>query len=75
VGIGIAVRIAGRVAELVGDERLELLGEDVLEHLGLRVDAVPRHAELLGEVELEQPVVAHDLQRDLRPAGVSWTPW
>ena len=36
----------------------------VLERLGLLVDAVPRHAEVLGEVELEQAVVAHDLERD-----------
>ena len=35
----------------------------MLEHLGLRVDAVPRHAELLGEVQLEQPVMADDLER------------
>ncbi len=37
----VTVRIDGRVAELGGDQRLELLGEDVLEHLGLIVDAVP----------------------------------
>ena len=36
----------------------------MLERLGLLVDAVPRHAEVLGEVELEQPVVAQHLQRD-----------
>ena len=64
------MRVVRRVAELGGDQLLELLGEDVLEHLGLVVDAVPRHAERLGEVELEQPVVAQDLERDPRaPAG------
>ena len=60
----VAVRIARRVAELGRDQLLELLGEDVLEHLGLVVHAVPRHAELLGEVQLEQPVVAQHLERD-----------
>jgi hypothetical protein len=53
---------------------LELLGEDVLEHLGLGVDAVPRHVERLGEVELEQAVVADDLERHRSPASVSLTP-
>ena len=57
------------IAELGGDQLLELLGEDVLEHLGLLVDAVPRHAEVLDEVQLEQPVVADHLERDA-PAGV-----
>src|SRR6185295_14239595 len=33
--------------------------------LGLLVYAVPRHVELLGEVELEQPVVAQHLERHL----------
>ena len=60
------MRVVRRVAELGGDQLLELLGEDVLEHLGLVVDAVPRHPEALGEVELEQPVVAQHLERDLR---------
>ena len=63
------MRVDRRVAELGGDELLELLGEDVLEHLGLRVHAVPRQAELLGEEELEQAVVAQHLQRELL-AGV-----
>ena len=58
------MRVVRRVAELGGDARLEVLGEHVLERLGLLVHAVPRHAEVLGEVELEQAVVAQDLQRD-----------
>ena len=41
----------------------------MLEHLGLVVDAVPRHAQRLGQVELEQAVVAQHLERDLL-AGV-----
>ena len=71
----VAVRVDGRIAELGGDERLELLGEDVLEDLGLGVDAIPGHVERLGEVELEQAVVADDLERDaLAVASVSSTP-
>jgi hypothetical protein len=61
--------IMGRVAELGRDQLLELLGEDVLEHLRLVVDAVPRYPEVLDEVELEQAVVAHHLERDAA-AGV-----
>ena len=67
----IAVRIVGRVAELGGDQLLELLGEDVLEHLRLLVDAVPRDPEALDQIQLEQPVVAHHLERDPAPASVS----
>ncbi len=58
------MRVVRRVAELRGDQLLELLREDVLEHLGLRVDAIPRHAEGLDQVQLEQAVVAHHLERD-----------
>ena len=36
----------------------------MLERLGLLVHAIPRHAEMLGQVELEQPVVAQHLERD-----------
>ena len=62
------MRVARRVAELGGDQVLELLGEHVLEHLGLGVHAIPRDPEALGQVELEQPVVADDLERHLLPA-------
>ena len=61
--------IVGGVAELARDQLLELLGEDVLEHLGLLVDAVPGDPEALDQVQLEQPVVAHHLERD-PPAGL-----
>ena len=44
----VAVRVVRRVAELGGDQLLELLGEDVLERLGLVVHAIPRHAERLA---------------------------
>ncbi len=63
----VAVRIVRRVAELDGDQLLELLGKDVLEHLGLLVNAIPRHAEALDQVQLEQPVVAHHLERHAPP--------
>ena len=53
-----------KLAELGGDARLEVLGDHMLERLGLLVDAVPRHAEVLGEVGLQQPVVAQHLERD-----------
>ena len=66
-GDRVAVRIVRRLAELGGDPLLESLGEDVLEYLGLRVHAVPGHAELLDEVGLEQPVMAEHLERDLPP--------
>ena len=54
--------VARRIAELGGDRLLELRGEDGLEHLGLRVDAIPRHLEDLRQEELEQAVVADDLE-------------
>ena len=37
----------------------------MLEDLGLVVDLVPGHPERVGQIGLEQPVVADDLQRDL----------
>ena len=61
------MRVVGRIAELGGDQLLELLGEHVLEHLGLVVHAVPRHAERLAQVGLEQAVVPDDLERDPFP--------
>ena len=41
----------------------------MLERLGLVVHAVPRHAEVLGEVQLEQAVVAQHLERDALALG------
>jgi hypothetical protein len=52
------------VAELGGDARLEVLGDHMFERLGLVVYAVPGHVEVLGEVELEQAVVAQHLERE-----------
>ena len=72
----VAVRVVRRVAELLVDARLELLRENVLEPVGLVVHRVDRNAERLGEVLLEQPVVADDLERDLRRRPrESSTPW
>jgi hypothetical protein len=60
--------VAG-LAELGGDQRLELLGDVVLEHLRLLVDTVARHPQRLREVGLDQPVVADHLQRHLLAGG------
>ena len=59
----IAVRVVRGVPELRGDQLFELLGEHVLKHLGLGVDAIPRHSKALHQVQLEQPVVANHLER------------
>ena len=64
VGDGIAMGIVRRITELGRDPRLDVLGERVLERLGLLVHAVPGYAQVLGQVELEQPVVAHHLERE-----------
>src|SRR5581483_9162670 len=53
-----------REAERAVDARLELLGDDVLEPIGLFVHVVDVHAERLREIELEQAVVPDDLERD-----------
>ena len=57
------MRVVGGVAERGVDPRLELLREDVLEPVGLRVHLVERHPERVGEVELEQPVMPQHLER------------
>ena len=72
----IAVRVALREAERRVDARLDLLGEVVLEAVGLGVHLVPAEAERLHQVELEQAVVADDLERDAlarRASGAA--PW
>ena len=58
------MRVDRRVAQSRGDQLLELLGEHVLEHLGLGMHAIPGHPELLSEEQLEQAVMAQHLQRD-----------
>ena len=56
--------IALGVAERCVDARLDLLREVVLEAIGLGVHLVPAEPERLHQVQLEQAVVAHDLERD-----------
>ena len=53
-----------REAERLVDARLELLREDVLELVRLRMDVLDVEPERLRQVELEEPVVADDLDRD-----------
>ena len=57
------MRIVRGEAERAIDPSLELLGDDVLEPVGLVVDVLDVDAERLREVELEQPVVADHLER------------
>ena len=64
----IAVRIVRRLAELRRDALLEALGDVVLEAFGLGVHLVPRHAEVLDQEQLQQPVVAQHLERGSRAA-------
>ena len=73
-GNRIAVGVHDGIAELGRDQLLELLGEHVLEHLGLGVDAIPGHPERLGEEQLEEAVVAKHLKRHAPPSAVSRTP-
>src|SRR5580765_2796444 len=61
VGYRVAVRVVGREAERPVDSRFELLGDDVLEPVGLVVDRVDVQAQRLREVQLDQPVVADHL--------------
>ena len=68
----VAVRVDRGVAELRGDQLLELLRERVLEHLGLGVHLVPGHAEALDEEQLDEPVVSDHLERDA-PAALGET--
>ena len=48
------MRIVCRVAERLVDPRLELLGDDVLQTIGLGMHVIDVDTERLGEVELEQ---------------------
>ena len=59
----IAVRVVGGVPELGRDQILELVREHVLEHLGLLVHPIPGHPERLDQIQLEQAVMAHHLER------------
>ena len=68
------MRIVAGLAQFGGDQRLELLGDVVLEHLGLGMDHVVGHAQRLGEVGLDQAVVRITSRATFSPAGVSVTP-
>jgi hypothetical protein len=63
------MRIVGRKTERVVDPGLELFREHVLEPIGLVVDVVNVETEGLGEIELEQPVVADHLHGDQLARG------
>src|SRR4051794_35004922 len=69
VGNRITVRIDVGLAELRGNQLLELFRDVVLEDLRLLMHPVPRHAEDLGQEELDQPVVADHLERDALALG------
>ena len=58
------MRVVAWIAQRFRDPLLQLLGDVVLEHLGLVVDAVPRHPEDVGQIGLQQAVVADHLERD-----------
>ena len=62
IGDRVTVRVVRREAEHRVDLRLELLGEHVLEPLGLGVHLVERQPEPLDEVALEQTMVAEHLE-------------
>ena len=68
------MRVVRGEAELGVDLRLELLGEGVLEPVGLGVHLVEREAEPVGQVALEEPVVPEDLECAPTPSSVSATP-
>jgi hypothetical protein len=58
------MRIVRREPERAVDTRLELLRDHVLEPVGLVVHVVDVQAERLGQVQLEQPVMANHLDGD-----------
>ena len=58
------MRVVGREPERLVDSRLELLGEHVLEPVGLGVDLVDVNPQCLSQVQLQQAVVPRDLERD-----------
>ena len=56
------MRVVRRIPELGVDLRLELLGQRMLEPVGLRVHLVQGQPQPVREVALEEPVVAEDLE-------------
>jgi len=68
-GNRVAVRVEARVAQILRDALRQPLGHGVLQPLGLVVDFVPAVAERLDQEQLDQPVMAHDFERDSLPGG------
>ena len=74
VGDRVAVRVEGGEPEPLVDACLELLRQRVLEPVGLVVHRVERKPERVGQVPLDQPVVAQQLDATRRPSSVSESP-
>ena len=68
-GDGVAVRAGERIAELLGEPRLDLRAEHVLELAGLVVHGVPGHVEVVDQEPLAEAVAAHE-RRALDRAGL-----
>ena len=66
---GITVGIARWEAEHRIHARFQFIREMMLEAFGLGMDLVPRHAKRFRQVQLQQAMMADDLQRDL---GRQW---
>ena len=63
------MRISGRIAEERIHTRFELIGDMMLQLFGLVVHLIPGISQRFGQIELEQPVVAHDFERDALAGG------
>ena len=60
-----SVRIQFRMPKLPGNSLLELLGDEMLQPLGLLVQFIDRVIEHAEKERLDQPVMANDLERPL----------
>ena len=56
--------IEGRVAQARGDTRLKFFRNHMLERLGFVVNFVPAITERLDQVQLDQAMMAHNLERE-----------
>ncbi len=66
-GDGVAVGVVCWVAELMGNRRNEAFRDVMLQHLGLVVDLVEFVAQLLHQVQFDEPMPPEQVQRDLLP--------
>ena len=66
-GDRVAVGVHRGMSELGRDQLLEILGEHVLEDLGLGVHPIPGHPQRIRQEALDQPVMADHLQRHAPP--------